>query len=232
MFTNLNTLNNDELLLLNISSWVQSLWGPISFKPFDLHKTSSKTPFSQMQFFCVESIDNNSKNNKQQFQHCRWIFQTIVCPSLTWKHQNPRPFSFSCERYIYIYIYILAPIFHSTSTSNIWLSYDLKRILKECPWKIVNENGHFQIFIIVDMSSRQYKMNNPTWSSPKSSSNIVSLGSHAITHLLSTKTPSFTSHSFPLQLQCPNERTFMLLPWTLLLGIHIRLFVVVHYCAL
>jgi len=33
-------------------------------KPFDLHKITSKTPFSSMQFFCVENIDNNSRNKK------------------------------------------------------------------------------------------------------------------------------------------------------------------------
>ncbi len=134
-----------------------------------------------------------------------------------------------------VYCFFLTPIFCSTSTSNIWLSsYDLrKRALKEYPWRIVYDNGHFQIFIIVDMSSRQYKMNNPTWSSPKSSSSIASLGSHAFIHPLSTKTPSsFTSSWVPLQLQCPNEGTFLLLPWPLLLGIHITYFIIVHYCAL
>lgn len=98
--------------------------------------------------------------------------------------------------------------------------YDLKRALKKCMWKIVYDNGHLQIFIITNMSSKQYKMNNPTWSSPKSSSNTSSLGSHTIIHSLSTKSPSTstTSHSILLQL-CLNERTFELLPWPCLLGV-------------
>jgi len=112
-----------------------------------------------------------------------------------------------------VYCFLSRPKFPSTSTSYIWLSlYDLRKTFKECPWKIVYDNGHFQILIIVGMLFGQYKMNNPNWFSLKSSSNTTSLGSHVINYPLTMKTPSTstTSHSVPLQLQCLNERTFVL----------------------
>lgn len=62
----------------------------------------------------------------------------------------------------------------------------------------------------------------PTWSSPKSSSNNASFGSHAITQPLAMKAPltSITSHYFLLQPQRPNEGTFGWLSWPFLPRVH------------
>ncbi len=176
------------------------------------------------------SIDNNSRNNKQRFQYCKWILQTTICPSLTWKHHNPRPFSFSCERYI--------AFLNTNFTFCIYIRYmtiviGFEKSFQRISWRIVYDNGHFQILIIVDMSIGQYKLSNPTLSSPKSSSSATSFGSNAITCFLSTKknSTSATPHLVPLQLHHLNEGTFVLLPWPLLPRVH-KLFATTPLCPL
>ncbi len=101
-------------------------------------------------------------------------------------------------------VFFFTLIIPFASTSDIGLSsYDFKKVHQECPWRIVCVNSHLQIFMIANMSSRQYKMNNLTWSSPKSSPSMASLRSHAISQPLITKPPLTWTKSF----SCSSQTT-------------------------
>jgi hypothetical protein len=200
-------LNYAELSLFDINSQVQSLWdvNTINLSIFIRHLPkliSHKSNFFTWKV--LKTIQRTINNN------CNLQMDTLNnnLSILDMETLEPKAFLFL----LWKIFFFLTPISPSISTSNIWLSlYDLRRTFNECSWKIVYDSGHLQIFITIDMSFGQYKMSNPTWFLPKSSSSTTSLGSHVITHsLLTTKTPStsLTSHLVSFQLQCLHEGTF------------------------
>ncbi len=74
-----------------------------------------------------------------------------------------------------------------------------KNYFKEYPSRMVCNNDHFQMVIVIDMLFKKYKMHNPAWSSPNWLSRIASHGRQVITcpFLTNTPTSSTRSHSIP-----------------------------------
>jgi hypothetical protein len=98
------------------------------------------------------------------------------------------------------YYFFFTPTTPSSLTSGIWLSlYDMKNFFKEYPSRMICNNYHFQMVIIVNMLFKKYKMHSPTWSSPNWSSRIASHWWQIITCPFVTNTPtsSTRSHSIP-----------------------------------
>ncbi len=103
------------------------------------------------------------------------------------------------------HFFFFTPIALTSSTSSMWVSLNAMRwSLKGYPSWIIWTNSHFQMVIFANIVAKQYKMQNPTWSSPSWSSRTVSYGSHATTQPSIMKTPpSFIrSHS---ALRCSNR---------------------------
>ncbi len=91
----------------------------------------------------------------------------------------------------------------TSSTSDMWVSlYEIRCSMRGYPSRIIWTSNHFQMVIIVDIVVGQYKMQNPTWSSPSQSSRIASYGSHTTTlpFVRKTSSSSTRSHSAPCHL--------------------------------